>query len=158
MSQQFVSPPPNIAASQKMAVTPVAPMPKDFYHRAYPYNVPSDDSSSGDGKTKFIALIITVISITAAAVVWAASSHEKIKDWTIDRDYDTKVEIEKAAEKYYVPLEDFIEVKTEQRQIKEKVDDIDKKVDEIHQFLMEKPRTTYSFEGKANGLNKRRNQ
>ena len=100
------------------------------------------ETTPKNGRLRFAALIITVIGITAAAVAWAAHEHDYIKEWTAERDYATKKEVVDIVEKHYVSAEDFVEVKVEQKHIKEKVDKIDYKVDEMHKLLIrgERPR------------------
>jgi hypothetical protein len=87
-------------------------------------------------RAKFLGIILPVIGLVAAAVAWAASEHDTIKDWTVEKDYATKKEVMDIVEKHYVTSEDFVEVKTEQKHIKEKVDKIDKKTDEMHDLLI----------------------
>ena len=94
------------------------------------------ETTPKNGRTKLIALIVTIIGMTAAAVVWAAREHDGIKDWTAERDYATKNEVVEIVEKHYVPTEDFVEVRTKQEYIQKKVDDIDEKVDEMHMLLI----------------------
>ena len=101
------------------------------------------ETAPKNGRAPLVALIVTIIGMTAAAVVWAAREHDSIKDWTAGRDYATKQEVVEIVEKHYVPTDQFIEVKTKQTAIKEKVDDIDEKVNEIHDLLIrgERPKT-----------------
>lgn len=98
-------------------------------------------NGNGTGWIKIVTLAISLISVTAAAAVWNVQQHDVIKTTITTQEANAKKEIVDSAEKRYVPKDDFIEVKTEQKYIKEKVDKIDVKLDEMHKLLTEGQRS-----------------
>lgn len=97
-------------------------------------------NGNGTGWIKIVTLAISLISVTAAAAVWNVQQHDEIKTTLTTQDTATKKELVEDSEKRYVPKDDFVEVKTEQKYIKEKVDKIDIKLDEMHKLLTEEQR------------------
>jgi hypothetical protein len=92
---------------------------------------------------KIVTLVISIACITAGVVVWATTAHDDIKSWASDKDSAMKREVLDETKERYVTGEAFMEIKTEQRVIKEKVDKIDNKIDDMHKLLIEgrkKPR------------------
>lgn len=84
---------------------------------------------------KWIAIILTVLSLTIAAVVWASTEHADIKTWTAEQDYVTKQELSKSFEKQYVPKEDFSRVEQSISDQKEDIKEIKNKVDKIFEMI-----------------------
>jgi len=84
---------------------------------------------------KWIGLILTILSLTVAAVVWASSEHSDIRAWTADQDYVTKQELQKSFEKQYVPKEDFSRLDQSLCDQKEDIKEIKDKVDKIFEII-----------------------
>ena len=85
---------------------------------------------------KYLSLLLTVIGLIVGMVVWASTEHATIKDWTLDKDHDTRIELRADIKDKYVPKHEFIEVKTilkEHQEMHKKLDDllyrIEKKLD-----------------------------
>ena len=67
---------------------------------------------NGNGTiVKYLSLIFTVLGLIVGMVVWASTEHADIKDWTLDKDHDTKIELRADIKEKYVPKHEFIEVK-----------------------------------------------
>lgn len=85
-------------------------------------------TKNGNGTiVKYLALIFTGLGLVVSMVVWASSEHANIKDWTLDKDHDTRVELKDGVKDKYVPKHEFIEVKTilkEHQEMHKKLDDL----------------------------------
>lgn len=84
---------------------------------------------------KWVGILLTVLSLTVAAVVWASSEHSTIKTWTAEQDYVTKQELSQSFEKQYVPKEDFSRVEQSLSDQKEDIKEIKLKVDKIFELI-----------------------
>jgi len=89
---------------------------------------------------KWIGILITILSLTVAAVVWASTEHSDIRSWTADQDYVTKQELEKTFEKQYVPKEDFSRVEQSVIDQKEDIKEIKDKVEKIFEVIHKRNR------------------
>jgi septal ring factor EnvC (AmiA/AmiB activator) len=85
---------------------------------------------------KWIAIILTVVSLVVGAVVWASTEHSDIRVWTADQDYATKQDLEETAEKLYVPKEEFSRVEQSVKDIKGNVKETKEKVDKIYDIIL----------------------
>ena len=85
--------------------------------------------------TKWIGILLTALSLTVAAVVWASSEHSTIKTWTAEQDYVTKQEVTNSTEKLYVQKSDFSRVEQSLSDQKEDIKEIKDKVDKIFELI-----------------------
>ena len=86
----------------------------------------------------FIGIVLTLITLTAGAVLWASNAHMDIKDWTAEQDYVTKQELKDVIKEQYVPRHEFaiVQEKLEENErqhqaLMEMLDKIDRKIDKI---------------------------
>jgi len=84
---------------------------------------------------KWITIILTVLSFTVAAVVWASSEHSNIKDWTTQQDYVTNQVLSDSFEKHFVPKADFSRIEQNMIDQKEDIGEIKTKVDKIFEII-----------------------
>ena len=85
--------------------------------------------------SKWIVIVLTILSLSVAAAVWASSEHGSIKSWTAEQDYVTKQEVVQSVEKRYVPKENFSRVEQSISDQKEDIKEIKDKVDKIFEML-----------------------
>ena len=99
--------------------------------------MPSSKAPAKNGRmAKLISLLVTIACLTAGVVVWATTAHDALKSAATAADITTKREVMEEVKERYVPNTEFVEVRTEQKQIKKEVDDISNKVDEMHDLLI----------------------
>ena len=78
---------------------------------------------------KYIGIILTTMAMILGATLYISNSHADIKSWTLDQDSDRTEKMMRDVEKRYVPMEDFIEVKTDLKHMKEMLRRIEGKID-----------------------------
>lgn len=91
---------------------------------------------------KFIPIILTIITITVGAAIWASTEHSDIKAWTLDQDNATKSEIKESSEKRFVPKEDFSRIDENMKRQKEDIKEIKDKLDKLLEMLLRQQQKT----------------
>lgn len=86
---------------------------------------------------KWVAIILTVIGMVVAAVGWAANEHLSIKDFAMDQSINAKREAMEISKDYFVPKEEFSEVRARQEYLIREVDKMGSKINDIHNLLIE---------------------
>ncbi len=80
---------------------------------------------------KYVAVLITIIGMIVGATVWASSSHDQLKSFTLERDYATEIEIKNSVKEQYVPKHEFSAMEQNLADQKATLEKIENKLDRI---------------------------
>ena len=81
--------------------------------------------------SKWIGIVVTVITLTIACVLWASTEHSDIKSFTSQQDYVITKDLKEYSQERYVPKESFSRVEENLKGQKEDINEIKNKLDKI---------------------------
>lgn len=80
---------------------------------------------------KLVPIFLTIITILIGSSIWATSQHSEIKEWAVDQDYVTKVELKERMDENYPKKEDFATMCQKIENLNEKLEMMMKQIDKI---------------------------
>ena len=90
--------------------------------------------------TKWVATLLTIIGFAIAAVLWATNAHSELKEWTAEQDFVTKQELKEVMEDRYVPLSEYVELRTRLENLCENSAKIDERLERIEAKINKRSR------------------
>ena len=91
--------------------------------------MPKNDELTTNNLNRYLATLLGIIGIVVAATVWATTEHSNIKDWTAEQDFVTKTQVTDIMKEQYVPLKEYMVVKTKLDNLCEVTKRIEMKLD-----------------------------
>ena len=82
-----------------------------------------------------VAMILTIVTMSVGAALWASSAHADLKEWTVEQDFVTKEELKEIIKEQYVPRYEFVVVKEKLENTEEKLDGLQKTLDKLSEKL-----------------------
>lgn len=88
--------------------------------------------------SKIVGVIVTIVSLTTACVLWAATEHSDIKTWTETQNYVIEKDVKEHVKDRYVPKESFSRIEQSLKDQKEDIKDIKDTINKIFEAVHEK--------------------